>query len=589
MLKRSIATVQLALFAFAGCTREAPATVGSVRIGFIETPHAAAGSARAGVELGADEAAHAARLIGRSVELLRERADSPPDAVAAARRLTRAGAVAIIGGFDDASCRALSRFSRAEGVLFLNVGCRSAAGRVPESPMMFHVEASDSMYRAGGADPVAGADRPSAWRGGVLWHSDLRRYGAAQLNERFEREAGVAADGPAWAGWMAVKIVWESILRTGTADASALAAFLRGDRAFFDGHKGEQLRFDPASRQLRQSVYPAGAAGRAGRPDEASMIPGSDTHTRVALDGARYAFVTNEGAGSVTVVDLDAQRSVATIPLGARPRGIRVSPDGARVFVALSDNAPTTESDLDAVAVIDVREGKVTARHRVGSDPEQFAIGPGGERLYAANEDAGTASVTDLRSGEVLATLVVGVEPEGVAASPDGRWIYVTAETSNTVSVIDARTNEIAASFLVEVRPRGVAFSPTLPRAYVTNEISGTVSVIDTRAHRVVATVPLPAGRSKPVGVATSPDGARVYVANGHANTVSVIDAATNTAVAEVPVGRRPWGIAVSSDGSWVYTANGGSDDLSVIDAASLRVVHTIPVGDRPWGVAVTP
>lgn len=97
----------------------------------------------------------------------------------------------------------------------------------------------------------------------------------------------------------------------------------------------------------------------------------------------------------------------------------------------------------------------------VGTDPEQFGVTPDGARLYASNEDAGTASATDLRAGRVLATLVVGIEPEGVAISLDGRWVYVTAETSNTVSVIDTRTNRVAASFLVDVRPRAVAFRAT--------------------------------------------------------------------------------------------------------------------------------
>src|SRR4029079_6127116 len=119
----------------------------------------------------------------------------------------------------------------------------------------------------------------------------------------------------------------------------------------------------------------------------------------------------------------------ATTPLGVAQRGLQASPDGRRIYVALSDEHPNATSRGDAIAVVDVATRRVVARYAAGGDPERFAVTPDGARLYASNEDAGTASATDLRTGRVLATLVVGIEPEGVAASPDGRWVYVTAET----------------------------------------------------------------------------------------------------------------------------------------------------------------
>ena len=119
------------------------------------------------------------------------------------------------------------------------------------------------------------------------------------------------------------------------------------------------------------------------------------------------AFVSNEGSRTVSVVDLAARRVVATIPVPARPRGIQVSPDGERVYVALSDDQPNVQSAGDAIVEIDVARREIVARHASGTDPEQFAVTPDGARLYAANEDAGTASATDLRTRQVLATFVV--------------------------------------------------------------------------------------------------------------------------------------------------------------------------------------
>jgi PQQ-dependent catabolism-associated beta-propeller protein len=300
------------------------------------------------------------------------------------------------------------------------------------------------------------------------------------------------------------------------------------------------------------------------------------------------AYVSNERDGTVTVIDTNSDRVVSTIKVGARPRGIRPSPDGKLVYVALSFSNQQTPGTINKIAAIDHQTGKVVAQYDAGTDPEQFAVSKDGQRLFISNEDAGTASIVDTGSGKVISTVVVGIEPEGVTISPDGRWVYVTAETSNTVSVIDTQTNEVVATFMVGARPRDTAFSPDGARAYVTAELGRSLSVIDTRTHSVIRTIELPrADGLKPMGVVVSNDGEKIYVANGRANNVSVIDARTDDILATIPVGQRVWGLAITGDGKKLYAANGLSNDVSVIDTATNAVVATIKAGDGPWGIAI--
>src|SRR5690242_159030 len=47
-------------------------------------------------------------------------------------------------------------------------------------------------------------------------------------------------------------------------------------------------------------------------------------------------YVTNETSGDLTVIDASTLKPVTTIALGKRPRGIAASPDGSRLYVALS-------------------------------------------------------------------------------------------------------------------------------------------------------------------------------------------------------------------------------------------------------------
>ena len=48
-----------------------------------------------------------------------------------------------------------------------------------------------------------------------------------------------------------------------------------------------------------------------------------------------FAYVSNEWANEITVIDVAAKAAVATIPVGKRPRGLGLSPDGRNLYVAL--------------------------------------------------------------------------------------------------------------------------------------------------------------------------------------------------------------------------------------------------------------
>jgi YVTN family beta-propeller protein len=63
-----------------------------------------------------------------------------------------------------------------------------------------------------------------------------------------------------------------------------------------------------------------------------SALPSAPTHT----DPGVRVYVTNESSGDLTVIDAVTQTVIATVPVGKRPRGIKVSPDRQSLYVALS-------------------------------------------------------------------------------------------------------------------------------------------------------------------------------------------------------------------------------------------------------------
>src|SRR5207249_5535459 len=92
-------------------------------------------------------------------------------------------------------------------------------------------------------------------------------------------------------------------------------------------------------------------------------------------------YVTNEASGTLSVIDAERQEVVATAPLGKRPRGIKASPDGKTLYVALSGSpsAPpgTDESKLpppdrsaDGIGEVDADTYKVRRVIHAGTDSE---------------------------------------------------------------------------------------------------------------------------------------------------------------------------------------------------------------------------
>lgn len=317
-------------------------------------------------------------------------------------------------------------------------------------------------------------------------------------------------------------------------------------------------------------------------------------------------YVSNEDGQSVSVLDLRSATNIATIEVGKRPRGLKLTRDGARLLVAVSglpkcppsvpdEECEKLERDLkaDGIAIVDTALRKVVKVLAAGSDPEQFAMSGDGKRLYVANEDAGLLSVVDVDAGKVIERIKVGLEPEGVALTPDERWVLVTNESDNSVSVIDTKTFKVTSHVSVGKRPRDIAFTPDGKTAYVSGELDASLYRMAVPSGDPVERVLQLREDAKPMAVVLDATRDRLYLSTGRGGTVAVVDMKqapqTLELIKEIPVGTRPWGIALSSDGRFLYTANGPSNDVSVVDTTALTTVKRIPVGDSPWGIVLGP
>src|SRR5213595_789062 len=269
----------------------------------------------------------------------------------------------------------------------------------------------------------------------------------------------------------------------------------------------------------------------------ASFVVGAVMCLAKAESTSYLVFVSNERSGDVSVIDGATDAVVATVPVGKRPRGIHVTPDGKRLFVTLSgsprmapgvdENRAPADKTADGLGVIDVAARKLIDRWHVGSDPEQFAISKDGKFAFIANEDDASALIVDLSSGQSRGKIKVSEEPEGVGVNPVNGEVYVTCEQKGEVFAIDPDQQRVIATIETGGRPRSVAFSLDGSRAYVACENGGYVAVVDAREHKLLAKIQLPKG-SLPMGTVVSTDGKELYVSTGRGNAIAIIDAEKN-------------------------------------------------------------
>jgi YVTN family beta-propeller protein len=178
---------------------------------------------------------------------------------------------------------------------------------------------------------------------------------------------------------------------------------------------------------------------------------------------APFAYVTNHGSDTVSVIDTATNMVVATVtdagkPFANVPFGVAVTLDGKHAYV--------TNNGSSSVSVIDTAMNMVVATVALpaGSEPRGVAITPDGKHAYVVNHGSNTVSVIDTGMNTVAATVAVGPQPYGVTITPDGKHAYVAnfgnfSVPGTTVSVIDTTTNppSVVATVAVGAMPVGVA------------------------------------------------------------------------------------------------------------------------------------
>jgi YVTN family beta-propeller protein len=289
------------------------------------------------------------------------------------------------------------------------------------------------------------------------------------------------------------------------------------------------------------------------------------------------------------------------IPVGDRPLGAALSPDGR--YLAVSNDGQGTQSlalvDTAARLVVQKIPYEAPAALYVG-----VAWAPDGRRLFASAGGNHLVRTYAFQDGQLTEGRAIALEgrayPAGLAITPDGRTLLVAENLANRVRAIDLTTGQLGADAPTGPLPYAVATTASGEKAYVSNWGARTLTVLRVDGLTPITTVTV---GLHPGALAVDPVRPRLYVANTDDDSVSIVDTASDRVVATLslapyagaPEGSIPDGLAVSADGRWLFVTNAGNNDVAVVDIATTslagptpRVVGLIPTAWYPTTVTVS-
>ena len=200
---------------------------------------------------------------------------------------------------------------------------------------------------------------------------------------------------------------------------------------------------------------------------------------------------------------------------------------GARLpaWIRLRDGAPemwVSNEGAGKVTVYRTGTSTVLAEIPTGAGPSDIVFTGNGKKAWVSNETADTVSLIDAEHHRKLSDIPVGKIPQGMALTSNKDRLLVANFTSNTVSVIDTDTARELAQIPVCQGPVDVATSNQggSELGYVSCFKAGAVAVVDVDQHKEIQRIPV---GSKPFGIAAHPDGTRIYVCVGGSNQLIII------------------------------------------------------------------
>ena len=167
----------------------------------------------------------------------------------------------------------------------------------------------------------------------------------------------------------------------------------------------------------------------------------------------KYLLVTNWCSYTLTVISIETQKTVKTIKIGRYPRGISVSKDSKKAYVA--------EMGGNRIHVINLEDFTVSFIP-IGSNPRAIVLSPDNSKLYVTMNLSGQVASWDLIANQAGKSIKTGKAARSLAISSDGTALFVVNFDSDTISKVRTSDMKVLQTLKACNEPIGITFdAPT--------------------------------------------------------------------------------------------------------------------------------
>jgi YVTN family beta-propeller protein len=201
---------------------------------------------------------------------------------------------------------------------------------------------------------------------------------------------------------------------------------------------------------------------------EQAIKVGSVPKYVAATPDNRFVLASNWCSWDLSVVDVQQNKEIRRIPLGAYPRGIAVDGNSGKAYVAVMGSSN--------IAIVNLQDFSVRWIKNVGAGPRHLNLSPDNQYLYASLNSEGTIAKIDLRAIDLTqdsnvsgntAKVRTGSAPRSTVLSADGQFLYVVNYFSNTVSKVRTSDFKVLQSLPTDTHPIGITYDPDTRQVWV--------------------------------------------------------------------------------------------------------------------------
>ncbi len=308
---------------------------------------------------------------------------------------------------------------------------------------------------------------------------------------------------------------------------------------------------------------------------------GCKHHEDYPANYREYAYVSNGGSHTVTVLDVVNMRQDRVIAVGTDPSAMAASPTRNEVYVVNSGSG--------TVSVINAETNGVAATIPVQRQPYSIDVDAQGGRAYVANAGSNDVSVIDLAARRVVGVIGAGEGPGMARVAADGKTVVISNRVSGSVSIANTDTFKVRSSFDHCPGATDVMILPDGSKAFVACSGGHQIMVIglaQTGKTQDVLLTFLDVGKT-PVHIALKPDGGEAFVANYDSDTISELTTSANEVGGAYLVGAHPVRGLVSADNSLLYVSDFGAGRVGIYGIDDGKLIGPgVRVGEGPDALA---